>query len=184
MIIATKSCITDHKDFVLQTIEDLGFVINYKKSELEPVTCIEFIGHLLDSCGPSGEPWIYATKTKLSKLKKDISRALEKGFIQARILAKITGQAIYVSRAILPGKLKLRSIYAVLRSRCSWADTLYIDNEARKDLMWWLSAIQEWNGSPLGQHPVEVQFTSDASDTGWGAAFGDQQTSGTWTPDL
>jgi len=184
LVIAPLSCITDHKDFVIQTFEDLGFVINYEKSVLDPSTKIEFIGHLISSEGQDGEPWIFATSAKLRKLRKDIGRALDKGRIQARFLAKITGQAIYVSKAILPGKLKLRSLYALLRTKTSWSDILFIDECAKEDLHWWLSAIREWNGSPLKSQPIQMQISTDASDTGWGAVCGTYQASGAWSPDI
>ena len=183
LIIAQRASITDHGDFVLQTFEDLGFVINYDKSILTPVTCIEFIGYVIDSLGPDGKPWVSITQARIRKLKKDISRAIAKGYIQARLLAKIAGQAITMCRAILPGKLKLRSIYALLRSRELWSDLLLIDTSAKTDLQWWLSAIDTWNGSPLSSPPVELQIWTDASDTGWGAACGQLEASGSWDLD-
>jgi hypothetical protein len=182
-VIAPKSRILDHRDFVIETFEDLGFIINYEKSILVPHTQLEFIGHLFDSCSPEGQPWIYATSAKIKKLKKDIKRAIDKGCIQARLLAKIAGQAIYISRAILPGKLKLRSLYALLRMKQSWSDTLLIDSCTLTDLKWWIAAIEEWNGSPLHTQPVQVQLSTDSSGTGRGCVCVGIQASGTWDPD-
>lgn len=52
LIIAPKSCITDHRDFTLQTFEELGFIINYDKSQLVPTTRLEFLGYIIDTNGP------------------------------------------------------------------------------------------------------------------------------------
>ena len=182
LIIAPYALITDHRDFVLQTFEELGFIINYAKSVLEPSTSLEFIGHLLDSLGPGDQPWIYATASKLTQIKKVIKRAIKQGYVQAKLLAKITGHAIYVSKAILPGKIKLRSLYALLRTKITWSDFLTIDNDSLRDLKWWLEAIEGWNGSPLRTAPVQVQIWTDSSDYGWGAVCEGIQASGTWNP--
>ena len=63
-------------------------------------------------------------------------RSTDKGIIQARLLAKIAGQADSMSKAILPGKLQLRSLYAVLQTKHSWADFISIDVDAKDDLLW------------------------------------------------
>ena len=113
-IAATRSLIIDHKDFVIQTFEELGFNINYGKSSLNPKTQVEYIGYIIDTDNVHNVPWLSIGKQRIRKLKKDINRSLQVGQISARMLAKIAGQAVSMSRAILPGKLKLRSLYRVL----------------------------------------------------------------------
>lgn len=184
LIVAPKSCITDHRDFVLDTFQELGFVINFEKSQLEPVTKLEFLGYIIDSNGPGGKPWVYISGAKLHKLKKDIKRALVRRKIQARQLAKIAGQAISMSKAVLPGKLKLRAIYAVLQTRNSWSDLIVLDQSALEDLKWWLQAVDSWNGSPLAPRTVDCQIWTDASNTGWGAVCEGVQSCGTWGQDV
>ena len=88
---STKSLITDHKAFLLQTFEDLGLLINEEKSSLEPANEKEYIGYIVDSSGPDSEPWLFVPKCRIARLKKDIRRYLRKGKILARALAKITG---------------------------------------------------------------------------------------------
>ena len=43
---ANSSTITDHKDMVIHTLEDLWFSINYSKSHLEESHTIEWIGYI------------------------------------------------------------------------------------------------------------------------------------------
>jgi hypothetical protein len=182
LVAAPDLYICDHRDFVIDTFEDLGFTVNYNKSCLTPCTTISYIGYIIESQSSDGRPWLSMTHAKVTKLKKDISRCLAVGYIGARQLAKIAGQAISMSRAILPGKLKLRSLYALLGSKKSWSDTLNLTVDCAKDLRWWLNHIDSWNGSPLRLPPVDTQIWTDASGSGWGCVLNNSFASGTWDP--
>ncbi len=182
LVAAQKQCITDHRDFVLDTFTELGFLVNYEKSFLVPSTSKDFIGYTVDSVGPADQPWLYIPASKIAKLKKDITRCLKLGFVHARFLAKIAGQGIAMSRAIAAGKLKLRSLYSLLATKHSWSDRLRLTTEVSEDLEWWRTAVDSWNGSPLCTQPVECQVWTDASNTGWGCVYEDRECSGTWDP--
>lgn len=182
LVAARPSAIVDHRDFVLDTLDDLGFLVNYQKSSLEPSTRKDFIGYTVDTDGQNGQPWLYIPKAKLHKLKKDIRRCLRLGVVHARLLAKIAGQGIAMSKAIAAGKLKLRSLYALLSTKVSWTDSLVLDEDSREDLEWWLLAAENWNGSPLHSRPIQRQVWTDASNTGWGCVHDDSEASGTWDP--
>lgn len=184
LILAQPANIVDHRDFVLQTFEELGFSINYEKCCLDPGSRCSFIGYIIDSNGPDNLPWLFMQPGKIKKLKKDIKRCLLKGRVQARCLAKICGQAIAMSKAVLPGKLKLRFIYALLATKSSWSDILYLTPRAEEQLNWWLVHLDDWNGSPLLQKHVEAQVWTDSSDTGWGCVLNDKDGSGTWDSDI
>lgn len=117
LVLAPAASATDHRDFVLQTFLELGFTINYEKSDLNPSVRKEFIGYIVDSMGPRDLPWVYIGDKKIKKLKKDIRRALTTGRVYARFLAKIAGQAVAMTKAITPGELKLRSWYSLLATK-------------------------------------------------------------------
>ena len=170
--------------FTVHTLEDLGFQINYDKSCLIPSTEIVYVGFLFNSVGPNNQPWIYMTNEQIRSFKKDVHRSLKKGVISARFLAKICGRAIAMSKAILPGKLKLRPLYALLSKRRSWADVLIINETARETLTWWTEAINSWNGSPLKKRPIEAQIWTDSSDLGWGCVYLNNEASGVWDSEM
>ena len=181
LVSAKPGCIVDHRDFVLDTFIELGFLINYEKSYLEPSSRREYIGFIIDSRGPDNRPWLYIPKNKVGKLKRDIRRCLRLGYIHVRLLAKVAGQIIAMSKAVLPGKLRIRSLYNLLSTKCSWSDVLMLNVYVIEDLSWWIQAIDGWNGSPLRARPVEGQIWTDASDTGWGCVYGESEASGTWS---
>ena len=107
---------------------------------------------------------------KLRKLRCDIVHALKAGMVSARGLAKIMGQCIAMTKAIVPGKLLLCNIYHVIALRRDWEDKdLKLTSSAIEDLQWWLSALKGWNGAPLCSLPVDLQIETDASASGWGS---------------
>ena len=83
-----------------------------------------------------------------------------------RMLAKIAGQCIAMTRAIVPGKLLLCNVYRILAKKSNWENELTIDPHCLKDLFWWDQAINKWNGAPLLAKQPEVQVETDASGTG------------------
>ena len=185
LILMTRpSQVTDHKDLVLDTFSDLGLSINYDKSSLTPAKSCSYLGYIIDSRGPDNKPWLYIPGDKIRNLKKDIIRYLKRGTIPARALAKICGIGISMSRAILPGKLKLRHLYSLLRTKRSWTDILQLTKDAWDQLEWWLISLHTWNGSPLTSDPVKYQLWTDSSGGGWGAVLLESEASGVWPPDI
>ena len=172
---------TDHKDLVIHTLEDLGFTINYPKSDLVDSPQCEWVGYMIES---TDVPTIKIKQERIRKLKRGIKKILcsDIKVISARQLARIAGQCISMTKAILPGKLLLRSVYRVLATRTSWDQAVQLDEGALKDLEWWHTAIDRWNGAPLKLKPVDIQITTDASSTGWGGHCkdGTLNASGLW----
>ena len=89
---------TDNIDFVLHTLQDLGWQINWDKSDLVPSDECEFIGFIVRSKGKQG-PWLQVTQKKLHKLRRHIMKVLKDRVVKARFLAKIGGECIAMMRA-------------------------------------------------------------------------------------
>ena len=185
IVLLRTLCATDHKDFVLQVLEELGWQINVEKSKLERSTSAEFIGYIVYSNGKYG-PWIQVTHKKLHKLRRHIRYALSKEKIPAKFLAKIGGECIAMMKAIILAKLLLRNMYRTLASRDSWASDLTLDFHCTKDLQWWLDALKNWNGAPLCRTQQQIQIATDASGSGWGGVCKTRnlEASGVWTKDV
>ena len=185
LIMMKDMYVTDHTEFVLNTLQELGWHVNWSKSVLTPDTSCEFIGYVVASEGPEG-PWVKVTQKKMHKLRRHINQALKYKKVHARFLAKIGGECIAMMKAVLPAKLLLRNLYRTLSSRTSWNSEVIIDEHCAKDLQWWLDALKNWNGSPLLKKEIEVQVETDASGTGWGGICHAKnlQASGTWTKDV
>ena len=174
-----------HKQLFLDTLESLGLLINYEKSMLEPSMASQFIGYDIIT-GPCLEyPVIKIPAARLRKLRHDINRCLKLPQVTAWFLARICGQCVSMSRAIMPGKLMLRNAYRLLNCRTSWQSYLTLDSGTRHDLSWWNMATYNWNGRQVTNRPVTAQLVTDASSTGYGGVLNSRhEVAGFWDRDM
>ena len=70
LIAAAENYICEHRDLVLYTLKELGWCVNYEKSSLEPRTCTEFLGFMVDSLGKNGLPELSIPGYKIKKIIK------------------------------------------------------------------------------------------------------------------
>jgi len=175
---ASAAEIANHKQLLLDTLTCLRWIINWEKSSLQPAFCKEFIGYVVATNSEDGFPVIKVPATRIRRLKRDIRRDLARPTVTARVLARITGQCIAMTKAIVPGRLLLRNAYWLLSRRSSWDTPLTLNNPTKGDLQWWSYVPESWNGRPIKTKPVEAQLETDASQTGWGAVLHGKQAAG------
>ncbi|GFO41465.1 reverse transcriptase/ribonuclease h/putative methyltransferase [Plakobranchus ocellatus] len=73
-----------------------------------------------------------------------------------------------MTKAVIPAKLLLRKLYRCIKQKSTWQDNLVIDKATERDLTWWWSALDHWNGRAFKSQCKEyVQMTTDASLEGW-----------------
>ena len=169
LLMMKRALVHRHKCLVLSTMRRLGWRPNLKKCDFSVNTHAVFVGFDIQSDTSRG-PWIKVLPAKIRKLRRAIHQVLQLTFVSARALARIAGQCIAMTKAIMPGKLLLRNIYRVIASRRSWEDNrLYLTNAAINDLNWWLAALKGWNGAPMTTQIVDTQIETDASGFGWGS---------------
>ena len=182
--------IESQKQFALCELKKFGFSLNEPKSQLTPSNKKKFIGFLVETDPNAKLVKISIPRDRITKVKKDIRRALKAGKVSARFLACIAGQLISMTKAILPTKLILRNVYRLLGTKKDWKDTLYISKAVQHDLNWWLEALSNWNGKAFSSlTPEWVTIETDASLEGWGASLTDnlgmkKQAQGFWSPNM
>ena len=103
LLMCIEKLATDHIDFVTQTLNDLGLVVNWEKSDIVTTFSKIFIGFIVDSFGDGNCPWIKVPKKKVHKLK------------QKTIISKTVGKnrwflCIYVT-CYITRKLLRRNMY-------------------------------------------------------------------------
>ena len=175
---------TDHKEFIMTTLHELGWQVNFEKCELEPSKERTFVGFLLSTVGD--QPWVKVMPKKITKLCKSIVRCLSKETVNVQQLARIIGQCVAMTKAIMSGKLLLRNCYRVLSTKCNWESELILTQAAKEDLKWWYEAIKSWNRAPLCQKAVDLQVETDASSFGWESYLIQYRTSasGSWNKEV
>jgi ribonuclease HI len=178
--ILVSGCMENDKPVFLNCLQSLGWNINWEKSSLTPSTTKDYIGYQIKSDTPENVPIISVTHQRICKLTRDLSRILKNTTVSARVLARIAGQCISMSRVILPAKLLLRNIYRLLRTKDTWNSQLVIDQPARNDLIYWKDSLTAWNGRLVTARQTDVQAVSDASQSGWGFACLGLEAAGHW----
>ena len=180
LLMSSPESILSDRQIVLDTFAELGLLLNFEKSSLEPAHSKEYIGYVIKTVNDDGKVWIHVPQARIRKLRHDIRRALHLGTATARALARIAGQCVSMCKVILPSKLLLRNLYRLLQTRESWQDCLTIDVGTTKDLEWWLEALKHWNGRAVLAPTIDLQLTTDASSTGWGAHLQGETSMGFW----
>ena len=181
LLAATNTDIQNQRDYFLDTLQNLGWHVSWEKSSLDPSQAKRYLGYLLNT---AVVPEIKIPQDRIRHLKRDIRRALNSATISAKSLARIAGQCISMSLAVIPGKLLLRNTYRLLAKRKSWEDRMIIDLETQRDLNWWLHAFKDWNGRVVKQNVIQEQIFTDASAIGWGAHLQNRKASGHWNYQL
>jgi hypothetical protein len=183
IVMAQPEAIQMQSELLIKSFQDLGWEINWKKSNIVPASDVTFLGYHINTDTPSGYPEIKIPVDRINRLRKDIRRVLRKQTVCARILARICGQCIAMSKVIIPGKLLLRNAYRLLKHRHTWWDMLSLDNGTISDMSWWLMATEKngWNNRIINLKPVEAQIETDASATGYGCYYNGLSAAGFWT---
>ena len=167
----------------LNLLVELGWVINWDKSMLDPTQQFVFLGLLFNthtasvSPGPKGLENLSTAIHSLSPGSIHTARSL------SSVLGKIKHWAPYTSR----GRLQLRKAQEWLKRHWTqglynWEKLIQVDTALVKYLHWWTLTRNTTRGVPLHPPlPTQDMFT-DACNTGWGARLGNLTAKGTWQP--
>ncbi|KAJ1172815.1 hypothetical protein NDU88_004657 [Pleurodeles waltl] len=170
-----------HLSWTMQLLQDLSFIINVEKSQLQPVQNIEFLGFRIDSIATL----LKLPLTKRLAIKKELRKALSAHSISLRVLARLVGLLASSIRAIFPGPLHYRALQRLkilhLQKGLTYSELIVLSHEARTELQWWLNHMDAWNGRAIFTSVPEVVIESDASRWGCGARCGQRETGGRWS---
>ena len=181
-----KEVCRDNIITVLQTLQAYGFVLHPTKSDLNPVTCIEFLGFIIDSILMR----VYLPEEKKAALKTLCTDTIDKNNFSpdmigrntirgvASLLGKISSSFIGVAE----GRLHYRRLEKAKTMALKWNKGKFNKNMdippgAIKDICWWRDYVQE-SWAPIIRGNPDVTLTTDACCTGWGAVRGEIRTGG------
>ena len=173
-----------HTSLFLKQLMELGFLINWKKTDLSPKTTQEFLGFQFDTSAMT----IKVPKDKMVRLASRVKQATTKTFScrwVAGLLGKITAMLPAIGDALLHIRHVQRALTASLRSHGNnWEAPCILGVKAHEDLRWWAQVAETRNGLPLHK-PTEEEphliVYVDSSDSGWGVASKFGEFSGFWT---
>ena len=177
----SQAILREHTALAIYLLQVLGFVINWEKSELNPVQRIIYLGFLINSIRMT----ISLPEEKIMKLRKEAGSILRKKEISLRTLASFIGLASSTIPAVLPAPLWYRNLQMLkirqLHLEESYDSLVKLSPEEEIELTWWKEELQTWNGRQLLDPQQRACIGSDASSIGWGATHGNQSTGGFWS---
>lgn len=166
----------------LELMQNAGFYINWEKSVLVPVQCIEFLGFVIDSRNMT----LKINSTKVNNLIKKIRDILSKKEVYIQEVASVLGSIISILPAYSNGKLHYRAlekckILALQKAKGDFNKTCMLSQDAIEDLGYWLNYIDIDVGAPIIVPDASVEMFTDASMTMWGAELMNGSVSESWT---
>ncbi|KAM4690570.1 uncharacterized protein WCC33_017974 [Rhinophrynus dorsalis] len=176
-----RSLLSTHVHWTIRLLTDLGFLINWTKSQLIPSQRMEFLGFVVDS----QEASLSLPAAKIRAIRKEIRSVLKQDRISLRLLARVVGLLASSIQAIFPGPLHYRALQRLkalhLRRGLGYSELIALSQEARVELVWWLRHLDAWNGRAIFGVVPDIVIESDASLLGWGARMGACSTGGKWS---
>ena len=167
------------RDSVLAVLQSLGFVINRKKSVLDPSTLMEFLGFVVDSFAMT----LSVPQEKAVNLGELCKTTLLADNLSLWELSRVVGKLRATAPALTHAPLQIRYLQQILIKAVSqgrpYSFQVSLDQKAKLELKWWLENLSLLNGKPLNLDLPDMIISSDGAKTGgWGAACEHQGTGG------
>ena len=173
-------CLVQTKELI-QVVQDLSFVINFEKSELEPTKKIDFLGYHFDLI----QGKVFPTDKKLGILEKAVQDMEVVSQTTPRLLMSLIGVLAYLEKTIPMGRLHMRTFQWYLKTHWQYPQSLDlkipVSNLLKSYLQWWKDPKNLRKGCPLHPQEHNTLIFTDASNQGWGAHLENMTVSGIWT---
>ena len=171
-------CLQHTRD-LLKLCQDLGWIVNLEKSELEPKQVFDFVGYQFDlklgRVRPTPERW--------QNLKAKIQALLARSSCPVRQFMSLIGLLTATEKQVYLGRLHMRPIQWHLKNnwRVSLEKVIPIPTSLHPHLEWWLEEDNVLQGQPL--HPLKhaLQIFTDASKEGFGTHLDEHTTKSVWS---
>ena len=161
--------------------QQLGWLMNLEKSELEPKQDFDFVGYQF----VFGSDRFRPTLDWCQSLQETVKTAIPTG---------LPGPGIHVLDRLLTstekhvnlGRLHMRPIQWHLKNNWRVPELLekviQVPRSLHPHLQWWLNEDNLLTGQPLHQIKHALQIFTDASIEGWGAHLDEHFARATWSP--
>ena len=177
--------VREHLKTTIDLLESLGFLINYKKSNLIPSHKLLHLGYLWDSLKIT----IILPEEKLAKIRLLSKKLLNEKLISLRKLSSLLGLMVSSSNAFKFAPIHYRKFQfdflKALKYSEQWDDQWSLSSEAKQDLLWWSNANVDSSDSVcMNEIDFDITLFTDSSLKGWGAYLSNGLFfSGFWSPE-
>ena len=166
---------------LVKMCQDLGWLVNLEKSELEPKQVFDFVGYQFDLRSGRVRP----TPDRWQSLHDKIQALLLLLAFPVRQFMSLIGLLTATEKQVHLGQLHMRPIQWHLKNNWRVPESLEkiipLPRSLHPQLQWWLEENNVLQGQPL--HPVKhaLQIFTDASKEGWGAHLNEFMARGSWS---
>ena len=178
---STKESCHQGTQSLLALCQELGWVVNLQKSELDPKQVFEFVGYKYDLSHGLVKP----TKNRWESILQKVAAILANPTCRVRKFMSLIGLLTTTEKQVPLGRLHMRPVQWHLKRHWRVPESLEkeipVPRSLHPHLLWWTKETNVLIGQPL--HPLRhaIQIFTDASKEGWGAHLGDFTTRGTWS---
>ena len=175
-----QTCL-QHTQILVKMCQDLGWLVNLEKSELEPKQVFNFVGYQFDL--RSGR--VRLTPDRWQSLQGKIQTLLLLPACPVRQFMSLIGLLTATEKQVHLGRLHMRPIQWHLENNWRVPESLEkvipLPRSLHPHLQWWLKESNVLQGQPL--HPIKhaLQIFTDASKEGWGAHLKRAHCKGSWS---
>ncbi len=171
---------SDEIHLVMRTFDELGLTIHTKKSVLNPVSEIEYLGFVLNSRNMT----VALTIRKKQKIIDLAQSILRKESIAIRDLAQLIGNFVAAEPGVSHAPLRYKPLEIIRnrelsKSKGDFEASFTLSQSARTLIQWWIENIPNMV-KDIDIPQISVRLETDASTSGWGAVYNDMSTNGHW----
>ena len=173
-------CLKDSEKLV-QLVQELGWLINFQKSELIPTQKLDFLGYHFDL----QRGLVFPTQKKLDRLNAQTVSIRKSLVLTPRKLMSLIGTLASLEKTVPLGRLHMRPFQWYLKSHWKFPQSLDIripvTGNFLKHLKWWEDIKNLMAGAPIHPQVHNTLVFTDASQKGWGAHLNEIVLSGLWS---
>ena len=171
-----------HTQFIVRLVQGLGLLVNQKKSEMEPVQNIVFLGYQLRLDLGIVQP----TTSRWEKIQQVLSPFLQNRSLPAVRWQQALGLLTSTEKLVPLGLLHTRPMQWGLLDQWSpfTGDPLQdivISQHVQETVFWWLQESHVMRGIPFRIPDPDIHIFTDASPRGWGGHLEGKEVGGPWT---
>ena len=169
-------------NYLGKTLKHFGLIEAPDKA-VAPTTEMDWLGIRFNSV-----EWTMSLKpSKLQELLVSLPKLLKAKRVKKVVLQKVLGSLVWASAVVRAGVIFFNRLLALLRKLRRPNHSVYFSMEAKKDVEWWLTTLQEFQGKcsiPPSVWTPLTTFATDASLEGFGMVWGRRAIAGLFTSEF
>ena len=148
VIAQTLKKISQAKETLIFLLQNLGFVINFKKSQLTPVKEIEFLGLLINS----GNIKLALPQEKVLDIQIKCMQFIAPPKSTIMELTKFLEKLSFTAQAVLPGRIQCKYLqqqqFQAVRGTNAYQTKIKLSQQSLAEMKWWKENLLLQNSKP------------------------------------